>query len=80
MTLDTDAQGIDNRAESVEQDLIFRGLFLERIDDAIDQADLKLLVDIRHAQRQDDLRDHLYHHLAVRLCLVLEFVDYATDG
>ena len=27
--LDTDAQGVDNRAKSVEQDLIFHGLFLE---------------------------------------------------
>mmetsp|Transcript_26895 Transcript_26895/g.58347 ORF Transcript_26895/g.58347 Transcript_26895/m.58347 type:complete len:263 (-) Transcript_26895:1857-2645(-) len=71
--LDAHAEGVDDGAEPVEHDLhVVRRLFLEGVQDAVDEELLEPHVDLRGAEVGDDHVNGLHHHLAVRLTLVLE--------
>jgi hypothetical protein len=77
--LDTNAESIDNRTETIEHDLIFRGLLLERIDNAVDETDLEPLVDIQSTEHSDNFCDCLHDHLLVWLGFIFQVIDDSAN-
>lgn len=56
------------------------GLFLEGIQDAVDQLFLQSRVDVRRPQIAHDLLDGLHHHLPVLFRLILQIIHDPLDN
>mmetsp|Transcript_25028 Transcript_25028/g.71298 ORF Transcript_25028/g.71298 Transcript_25028/m.71298 type:complete len:651 (-) Transcript_25028:1818-3770(-) len=74
------AERIHDCAKAIEHHRgVVRGLFLEGVDDTVDDLLLEAGVDVCHTKVADDLVDGLHDHLAIRLRCILQILHDPAD-